>query len=86
MLLRYNLGVELGRKMARPGGNPDFGTKYRFDYGREEPLSEQVKVLMHPTMKCQLKNLADQRSCTVPDLIRAAIDQYLAEEQLKSAS
>ncbi len=72
--------------MARPGGNPDFGTKYRFDYGREKPLSEQVKAQVHPEVKQQLKNLADQRSCTVPDLIRAAIDQYLAEEQLKSAS
>ena len=72
--------------MARPGGNPDFGNKYRFDYGRDEPLSEQVKVLMHPTMKHQLKNLADQNKCSVPDLIRAAIDQYLAQEQVKSAS
>ena len=72
--------------MARPGGNPDFGTKYRFDYGREEPLSEQVKVLMHPQMKRQLKNLADQDSCTVPDLIRAAIAQYLASRQTLSAS
>lgn len=72
--------------MARPGGNPDFGTKYRFDYGREEPLSEQVKVLMHPQMKRQLKNLVDQNSCTVPDLIRAAIAQYLASRQTKSAS
>jgi len=62
--------------MARPGGNP-FGTKYRFD-GREEALSEQVKVLMHPRMKRQLKKSIDQNSCTVPDLIRAAIAQYLA--------
>lgn len=66
--------------MARPGGNPDFGTKYRFDFGREEPLSEQVKAQVHPTMKQQLKNLAEQKKCTVPDLIRAAIDQYLESE------
>ncbi|WP_315787899.1 CopG family transcriptional regulator [Fischerella sp. JS2] len=72
--------------MARPGGNPDFGTKYRFDYGRDEPLSEQVKVLMHPHMKCQLKNLADQKKCTVPDLIREAIDLYLASQQTSQAS
>ncbi len=73
----YVWGLE---KMARPGGNPDFGKKYRFDYGREEPLSEQVKVLMHPKVKQQLKNLADQKKCTVPDIIRAAIDQYLELE------
>ncbi len=72
--------------MARPGGNPDFGTKYRFDYGRDEPLSEQVKVLMHPQMKCQLKNLAQQKECTVPDLIREAIDLYLASQQTSQAS
>ncbi|MBD2666231.1 CopG family transcriptional regulator [Richelia sinica FACHB-800] len=67
--------------MARPGGNPDFGTKYRFDYGRDEPLSEQVKVLMHPQMKDQLKHLADLEKCTVPDLIREAIEQYLTTKK-----
>ncbi|MBE9050404.1 CopG family transcriptional regulator [Nostocales cyanobacterium LEGE 11386] len=64
--------------MARPGGNPDFGTKYRFNYGRDKPLSEQVKVLMNLQMKQELKNLADLENCTVPDLIREAIEQYLA--------
>lgn len=58
-------------------GNPDFGTKYRFDYGREKPLSEQVKVLMYPEMKDRLKNLASLNKCSVPDLIREAIDRYL---------
>lgn len=72
--------------MGRPGGNPDFGTKYRFDYGREEPLSEQVKAQVHPQIKRQLKALADQRNCTVPDLVRAAIEQYLASTQTESAS
>ncbi len=71
--------------MARPGGNPDFGTKYRFDYGRDEPLSEQVKVLMNTSMKHQLKNMADQNKCSVPDLVRAAIDQYL-QQQVKKPS
>ena len=71
-------------QMVRPGGNPDFGNKYRFDYGRDEPLSEQVKVLMHPQMKRQLKNLADQKQCTVQDLIREVVEQYLASEQTHS--
>lgn len=62
--------------MARRG-NPDFGTKYRFDYGRDEPLSEQVKVLMHSEMKNRLKNLAELNECSVPDVIREAIDKYL---------
>jgi predicted DNA-binding protein len=67
-------------------GNPDFGTKYRFDYGRDEPLSEQVKVLMHSKMKARLKNLADRNNCTVPDLIRDAIDKYLDGLKTEDAS
>jgi predicted DNA-binding protein len=69
-----------------PRGNPDFGTKYRFDYGRDEPLSEQVKVLMHSKMKSQLKNLAAQNKCTVPDVIREAIDKYLDGLKTEDAS
>jgi len=72
--------------MEKKIGNPDFGTKYRFDYGREQPLSEQVKVLMLPDTKNQLKKIADQKNCTVPDLIRAAIDNYLATESIEQAS
>jgi hypothetical protein len=72
--------------MARPGGNPEFGTKYRFDYGREEPLSEQVKAQVHPQVKRQLKELADQKKCTIPDLVRTATEQYLASVQTESAS
>ncbi len=72
--------------MARLGGNPDFGTKYRFDYGREEPLSAQVKAQVHPQVKQQLKNLAEEKKCTVPDLIRAAIEQYLDNLPTEKAS
>lgn len=72
--------------MARSGGNPDFGTKYRFDYGRKEPLSEKVLVLMHSQMKHQLKDLANQEKCTVPDVIRAAIEHYLASQVSENTS
>ncbi len=72
--------------MARKGGNPDFGTKYRFDYGRDEPLSAQVKAQVHPIVKQQLKHLADQKECTVPDLIRTAIDQFLATSKTENAN
>jgi predicted DNA-binding protein len=67
-------------------GNPDFGTKYRFDYGRDEPLSEQVKVLMHSKMKARLENLADKNKCTIPDVIREAIDKYLDSLKTEDAS
>jgi predicted DNA-binding protein len=65
------------RITKRKRGNPEFGTLYRIGSNREKPLSEQVKVLMYPEMKHQLKDLADQKNCTVPDLIREAIEQYL---------
>jgi hypothetical protein len=67
--------------MARPGGNPDFGTKYKFDFGRNQPLTEQVKAVVYPEMKQQLQKLAQERQCTVPDLIRDALEQYLATTQ-----
>jgi len=67
--------------MARPGGNPDFRTKYKFDFGRNKPLTDQVKAVVYPEMKQQLKDLAKERKCTVPDLIRDALEQYLATPQ-----
>jgi len=71
--------------MARLGGNPDFGTKYKFDFGRDKPLTEQVKAVVYPEMKQQLKKLAIERQCTVPDLIRDALEQYLATSQPENA-
>ncbi len=72
--------------MPNPKGNPDFGSKYRFDYGREKPLSEQVKAAVDPQTKLQLKNLAEQNNCSVPDIVRAAIEQYLANIKAESAA
>jgi hypothetical protein len=66
--------------MARLGGNPDFGTKYKFDFGRERPLTAQVKAVVYPEIKEKLKKLAQERQCTVPDVIRDALEQYLNEE------
>ena len=65
--------------MAR--GNPNFGKNnpHKFDNGREKPLSEQVKVLMYPETKTELQNLADENRCSVPDLVRMAIERYLQE-------
>ena len=64
--------------MARPGGNPDFGTKYKFNFGRERPLTAQVKAVVYPEMKEKLIALAQERQCSVPDLIRDALEQYLS--------
>lgn len=72
--------------MARVGGNPEFGTKYRFDYGRDVPLTEQVKAQVYPDVKERLKKLADNKKCTVPDLVREALEQYLAHEEKNKGS
>jgi hypothetical protein len=72
--------------MARPGGNPDFGTRYKFDFGREKPLTAQVKAVVYPETKEQLKKLAEKNNCTVPDLIREAIERYLQGEQIEKVS
>lgn len=47
--------------MPNPNGNSDFGTKYRFDYGRDKPLTEQVKAVVYPEIKQKLKDLADKK-------------------------
>ncbi len=72
--------------MARLGGNPDFGTKYKFNFGRDVPLTEQVKAQVYPKIKEELQKLASDKKCTVPDLIREALEQYIAREQERNAS
>ncbi len=67
--------------MANLKGNPDFGTKYKADYGRGKPLTAQVKAVVYPEVKEQLQSWADKKNCTVPDLVRDAIEQYLATLQ-----
>jgi hypothetical protein len=64
---------------GRPGGNPDFGAKHRFDYGRDKPLAGQVSTRIPEETRLQLKEIAQKKNCTVPDLVRAAIERYIAE-------
>jgi uncharacterized OsmC-like protein len=61
-----------------PRGNFDFGTKYRAPRKGKKLLTEQVKAQVDEETKNQLIILADKKQCTVPDVIRAAIDEYLA--------
>lgn len=72
--------------MPNPRGNPDFGVKYRFDYGRDQPLTEQVKAVVSPCVKEELLKLASARNCTVPDLIREALNTYLANQKIENIS
>lgn len=72
--------------MAKARGNPNFGKNYKhkFNFGRDKPLTAQVKAVVYPEIKEKLQKLAEKKQCTVPDLIRAAIDKYLEEENLES--
>lgn len=72
--------------MANLKGNPDFGIKYRLKSIGDVPLSEQVKAQIDPETKEHLKTLAQKKQCTVPDLLREAIEQYLSAADNKSAS
>lgn len=72
--------------MANYKGNPDFGTKYRFDHGRKQPLSEQVATRVDAETKLRLKEVAEQKNCTIGDLVRAVIEEYLANDSSESAA
>ena len=61
---------------GRPGGNPDFGTKYTLTTDRPEALTERVTVRIPPTMKKKLKQLADY-----PEFIREAIAEKLEKQE-----
>ena len=43
---------------GRPGGNPDFGKKYKFDYGNEEKRSVPLTIRITESMFSNLKELA----------------------------
>lgn len=60
------------RGSGRPGGNPDFGTKYAFTTTREEPLTENVSIRVSATMKSQLKKQKNWQ-----ELVRQAIAEKL---------
>jgi hypothetical protein len=57
---------------GRPGGNPDFGTKYILTTDRPEALTERITVRIPPTMKNKLFELTDY-----PEFIREAIAEKL---------
>ncbi len=62
---------------GRPGGNPDFGTKYAFKTDREEPLTESLSLRVPASMKSELKRLQNWQ-----ELVREAIVEKL--EKLES--
>lgn len=71
--------------MANLKGNPDFGTKYRAPKKASESLSEQVGTRVAQETKQELKKIAQSKNCSIPDLVRAAIEQYLAGNRVEEA-
>lgn len=64
---------------GRPGGNPEFGTKFKFDYGNEEKRSEALTIRITPSMLQQLKDIAGDE---YRDFCREAIAEKIERQQL----
>lgn len=63
---------------GRPGGNPEFGKKFKFDAEGEEPLIKHLQLKISPSMKERLDKLGDRKA----EFIREALDKALALENL----
>ena len=61
---------------GRPGGNPDFGTKYKFTTDREEPLTELLAIRVPASMKSELKSKGNWQ-----EFVREAIAKALSERK-----
>lgn len=62
---------------GRPGGNPDFGTKYKFDYGNEEKKTEALTIRVTPRFLEEIKKAGGDR---YRDFCRDAIVEKLGRE------
>ncbi len=78
----YNRHEDIRKVMGRgrPGGNPDFGTKYAFRTNRKEPLTKKITVRISENMDTQLKEIEDYR-----EFIREAITKALVERKATSS-
>ncbi len=79
------LPINKGGSTGRPGGNPDFGTKYKANKYGDKALSEMIVTRVDLDTKTQLKEIVEQKNCTIPELVRAAIEQYLSDSRSGSA-
>ncbi|MHC5717778.1 MAG: hypothetical protein ACYTX0_38150 [Nostoc sp.] len=67
----------MDKNMARIGGNPDFGTKYKFDFGNEETKTEALTIRVTPSFLKEIKNIAGDR---YRDFCRDAIVEKMERE------
>jgi len=68
----------IDKNMARTGGNPDFGTKYKFDFGNEEVRSQALTIRVTPSFLEEIKNIAGDR---YRDFCRDAIAEAVARNE-----
>ena len=61
---------------GRPGGNPEFGTKYKLQPKGEEPLTEKVTVRISEKTKEFLDSLGKEYA----DFVREAIAEKIGRE------
>ena len=59
---------------GRPGGNPDFGSKYGFKPKGNQPLSRQITLKVTEEVYARLEEVGSRT-----DFIRKAIDKALEE-------
>ncbi|WP_104910227.1 hypothetical protein [Nostoc sp. 'Lobaria pulmonaria (5183) cyanobiont'] len=67
----------IDKNMARTGGNPDFGTRYKFDFGNEEVRSQALTIRITPSFLEEIKSVAGDR---YRDFCRDAIVEKLGRE------
>ena len=65
--------------MAKKKGNPDFGTKYRFQQKGESTFDSQLKARVYSDTKDKFSQLAEEKGVTVPDVVREALYKYLED-------
>lgn len=63
---------------GRPGGNPDFGTKYKIESKGTEPLTEKVTVRISEKTKEYLDSLGKEYADFVREAIAEKIGRHTA--------
>ena len=63
-------------------GNPNFGinNKHKFQRKGEEVFDAQLKARVHSNTKSKVVEIAKRKKCSVPDVIREALDRYLESD------
>ncbi len=62
-------------------GNPEFGKKFKEPTKEETPYDAQIKINIHEATKKKFQQLAQEKNCTVTDIARKALYEYLAQQE-----